>query len=79
MAGTPSQSFQPANVTIPVGRVVTWRNVDAIVHNTVADGGSWNSGNIAANGQYQRTFSAAGTFTYSCTLHPGMTGTVVVQ
>jgi plastocyanin len=82
MVGTPSQAFQPQTVTIPVGRAVTWRNTDAVVHTSTADGATplWNSGNIAATtGQFQRTFSAAGTFTYHCNNHPGMTGTVVVQ
>jgi plastocyanin len=75
-------TFTPPTVTIPVGRSVTWRNFDAIAHTSTSDAGvtpAWNSGNIAAGGQYVRTFTAAGSFAYHCNVHPGMTGTVVVQ
>jgi plastocyanin len=75
-------TFTPQTVTIPVGRSVTWRNADAIAHTSTSDAGvtpAWNSPNIAAGGQYVRPFSTAGTFAYHCNIHPGMTGTVVVQ
>jgi plastocyanin len=73
--------FAPQTVTIPAGRVITWRNDDAVSHTTTADGASplWNSGTRTPGQTYQRTFSTAGTFTYHCTIHAGMTGTIVVQ
>ena len=74
-------AFVPAVVAINAGQYVTWRNVDAIPHTTTEDSGTpvWNSGSIAAGSTYQRYFGTQGTFSYHCTIHPGMTGTVVVN
>lgn len=76
----PGNQFAPATVTVPAGRVVTWRNDDVVTHTTTEDSASplWNASR--APGQtYARTFSTVGTFTYHCSIHPGMTGTVIVQ
>lgn len=86
--GTPSSTnavtvannnFSPANIQVSAGTTVTWTwSQDAITHNvTFVDGTS--SGDKGAGSTFSRTFSAAGTFNYSCTLHPGMNGSVVVQ
>lgn len=81
MTATPA--FAPQTVTIPAGRYVTWRNTDAQIHTSTSDAGvtpAWDSGNIAATtGQYQRQFTAAGSYAYHCNFHPGMTGTIIVQ
>jgi len=71
--------FTAPAITVAVGTTVTWTwSPDAITHNvTFADGTT--SGDKAANASYSRTFSTAGTFTYRCTIHSGMTGTVTVQ
>ena len=69
-------AFTPANATIAVGGTVTWKNDDTIDHNSTASG--W-SGHLAPGAQFTRTFAAAGTFPYVCTLHAGMTGTITVQ
>jgi plastocyanin len=71
--------FTPPAITVPVGTTVTWTwSQDAITHNvTFADGTT--SGDKTANATYSRQFSSAGTFTYRCTIHAGMTGTVTVQ
>ena len=71
--------FSPQTLSTTVGATVTWTNADSIVHSTVADGGQWRMDNIAVNGNYQFTFATAGTYTYKCTLHSGMTGAVVVR
>ena len=71
-------SFAPDAVTVPVGRTIVWRNGDTVGHTSTSDTGIWN-GTINPNGSYSRTFSAAGTFTYKCTIHAGMAGTVTVQ
>lgn len=77
MSGT---NFVPQTVTINAGQYVTWRNLDPVSHTTTEDSGPiWNSGLIATGNTYQRLFGTAGTFTYHCTVHPGMTGTVIVQ
>jgi plastocyanin len=71
--------FTPANVQVSVGTTVTWTWAsDARDHNvTFGDGTS--SGNRAAGATFSKTFPTAGTFTYSCTLHGGMNGSVVVK
>jgi plastocyanin len=62
-----------------VGTTISWLNSDGTTHTSSADGGTWNSGNIAPGARYNRTFQSAGQFTYHCQIHPGMTGTIVVQ
>ena len=70
-------AFSPSPVTIAVGGSVTWTNNDNTAHTTT--GSTWNSGSIAPGGKYTTTFSTAGSYTYHCSIHPGMTGTVTVQ
>lgn len=76
--GNQTPSFTPTNVTVPAGSTVGWSNQDSVSHTTTSDTGLWNSG-LSVGGSFQRTFPTAGTFSYSCTVHPGMTGTVIVQ
>ena len=73
-------SFSPATVTVSLRETVTWTNSDPTIHNATADDGSWNAGNIAANGGSGAVvFGTAGTFPYHCAIHPQMTGTVIVE
>jgi len=77
---TATNQFTPASVDISVGGTVTW-TFQAVAHNvTFASGGGapTNIGN-STNTDVSRTFNTAGTFTYDCTLHGGMTGTVIVH
>jgi plastocyanin len=71
--------FSPQTLTTNVGATVTWTNADSVVHSNVADAGQWRNDNIAVNGTFQFTFATAGTYTYKCTLHSGMTGSVIVR
>jgi plastocyanin len=74
-----NMSFSPANLTVAVGSTVKWTNNDAMAHTVTSDNGSFDSGNIAAGASYSRMFSTVGTFSYHCTIHPGMTGTITVK
>jgi plastocyanin len=74
-----NMSFSPASLTVAVGSTVKWTNNDAMAHTVTSDNGSFDSGNIAAGASYSRMFSTVGTFTYHCTIHPGMTGTITVK
>lgn len=79
---TPGTSFSPANVTIAAGGSVTWQITGSTRHNVTFSGTAPAGGSIPdtdAGGSASRTFSAAGTYSYSCTRHSGMNGTVVVQ
>lgn len=71
-------SFQPADVSVALGTEVVWTNADQSGHTVTAEDGSFNSGNLRAQGTFVRRFDATGTFAYRCAFHPDMTGTVTV-
>jgi len=71
--------YAPNPITVAAGTTVTWTNNDTTGHTVTGDGGSFDSGAIAAGGSFQFTFQNRGTFAYHCTFHPGMVGSVVVQ
>ncbi len=73
-----AQFFSPASFPAKVGQSVTWSNGDASTHTVTASDNSWDSGNRAAGDTYSHTFTAPGTYSYYCTIHPWMKGTVVV-
>jgi plastocyanin len=70
--------FSPSSVTVAVGDAVTWRNTGQAPHNATADDGSFKTPDLSNGGSASHTFSRAGTFTYICTIHPNMHGTVRV-
>lgn len=70
--------FNPETITVSTGTTVTWTNNDDVAH-TVTREGMFDSGNIAAGGTFSFTFDEAGTYDYVCTIHPAMTGTVIVE
>lgn len=72
-------AFNPATVTVSAGDEVRWTNKDAVAHTTTSDGGIWDSGNLSQGESFSFQFAEAGEFPYSCTIHPAMTGVVVVQ
>jgi plastocyanin len=73
-------AFKPATLTIKVGTKVTWTNTDSTAHTVTFDDSSiTGSGNIPTGATFDNTFSAAGTFTYHCRIHPAMTGTITVS
>jgi plastocyanin len=72
-------AFGPASITVSVGTVITWQNNDGIAHTSTSDTGVWDTGSIPPGGSKTTTFPAAGTFPYHCSVHPMMTGTVIVK
>ena len=73
-------AYSPNPVNVAVGPTVHWMNNDSTAHTSTADGGAWSSGTVnGGGGTFDHTFQSAGTFTYHCTIHPNMVGTVVVQ
>jgi plastocyanin len=78
---TDGTSFIPATITIAQGATVTWQ-IAGNTHNVTFGTNKPTGGdapNTAPGGAITRTFPAAGTFPYQCTLHSGMAGTVIVQ
>lgn len=73
-----NMAFTPPSVTVKVGETVTWTNHDGFGHTVTGDAGGPNSGTIAAGQSYSYTFTTAGTFSYHCSIHPSMIGSVTV-
>jgi plastocyanin len=76
--------FDPETLTVKKGSTVEWVNQDSVNHDVTKDTGpgprfSSGSGNLANGDTYKVTFNRAGTVQYECTVHPGMTGTIVVR
>jgi plastocyanin len=74
-------SFGPATLTVAVGTTVTWTNRDDIPHTVVStdDPKTFKSKVLDTDEKFSYTFAKAGTFSYFCSIHPKMTGKVVVQ
>jgi plastocyanin len=72
-------SFGPQTVTVPVGATVTWTNGDDIPHTAVSTDDVFKSKVMDTDEKFSYTFTKAGTYPYYCTIHPKMTGTIVVQ
>ena len=74
-----AQSFSPNPGTVKVGDTVAFFNADTIVHTATADGGAFNTGNIAPGATSAPiTMTAAGNFGYHCSIHPDMVGSLTV-
>jgi plastocyanin len=73
-------TFSPTAVHAKVGDTVTWTNMDQVSHNvTYVSGPNFASSQTFANGgTFKLKLTKAGTISYRCTIHPGMTGTIVV-
>lgn len=72
-------AFQPTELTVRVGAVVTWRNEDPFPHNVTSAAGGWQSPDLDPSQSFEWKATTPGTFRYVCTLHPGMTGVVHVR
>lgn len=73
-------AFSPSTLTIHVGDTVIWTNSDSVSHSVRSDSGSEINSALLGNGQtYSHTFAQAGTYTYHCSVHPSMKGTVIVE
>jgi plastocyanin len=71
--------FGPQTITVPVGSTVTWTNKDDIPHTSVSTEGVFKSKVLDTDEKFSYTFTKPGTYPYYCTIHPKMTGKVVVQ
>jgi len=73
-------SFGPSTLTVPVGSTVTWTNQDDVPHNVVStEGKTLKSPVLDTDQKFSCTFTQAGTYPYYCSIHPKMTGKVIVQ
>ena len=73
-------TFSPQVIAVNAGDTVVWVNKDSVSHTSKSNAALiWDSGNIAPGKSYSRIFKAAGSYPYSCAVHPSMQGTVVVH
>ena len=72
-------SFRPQTLTVAVGTTVTWTNRDDIPHTVVSDDGVFKSKARDTDEKFSYTFDQGGTYPYHCSIHPKMTGQVVVH
>jgi YVTN family beta-propeller protein len=71
-------AFNPGTITVHPGDSVTWSNDDGSPHTVTFKDGSANSPSISPGESFTRTFDKTGSFDYSCSFHPYMTGKVAV-
>jgi plastocyanin len=72
------QSFDPPQISVPTGGIVSWTNDDSIQHTVTSDEGLFDAGPISPGDTFENTFDSAGEFGYHCAIHPFMTGVVTV-
>lgn len=71
-------AYQPQNLTVTVNSQVTWTNNGMHNHTTTSDTGVWDSGTLSPGQSYSVTFTNTGVYTYHCSIHTFMTGTITV-
>src|SRR5437868_1349894 len=86
VAAAPSASVKIANftfqapvVTVKPGTVVTWTNDDDIPHTVTANNGAFRSKVLDTGDRFTFTFAKAGAYDYFCSIHPHMTGKIIVR
>jgi plastocyanin len=72
-------SFDPPQINVPTGSIVSWTNADSIQHTVTSDEqGLFDAGPISPGDTFENAFDSAGEFGYHCAIHPFMTGVVMV-
>jgi plastocyanin len=70
-------AFNPGTLTVTKGATVTWTNNDSVPHQIKS--ATFNSSPLSQGQTFSFTFNDAGSFDYSCAIHPSMLGKIVVQ
>ena len=71
--------FSPTTSTVRAGSTVTWTNMDDEPHTVQSDTGLFKSGAMDTNESFSFKFETPGTYHFTCSIHPRMVGTIVVQ
>ncbi len=71
--------FSPVSMKIKAGAQVTWTNKDEEPHTVSSNDGVFRSFALDTNDTFSFKFDKPGTYKYTCTIHPRMTGTIVVE
>jgi plastocyanin len=72
-------AFAPQRIVVKAGTTVTWTNADDAPHTVASSSKVFKSGALDTEDKFSFTFATPGTYEYFCSLHPHMTGTVVVE
>ena len=72
-------SFAPMEMTIPAGTQVTWVNKDDVPHTVISVDHQFKSKALDTDEKFSFTFEKPGTYEYFCSVHPKMTGKIVVK
>jgi plastocyanin len=72
-------AFSPQRVTVKAGTTVTWNNEDDTPHTVASSTKLFKSKALDTAGSFSFTFTTPGVYEYFCSVHPHMTGTVVVE
>ena len=72
-------TFVPMSMTVNAGSTVTWTNMDDEAHNLVSDTGLFRSGAMDTNETFSFKFDKPGTYHITCSIHPRMVATIVVE
>lgn len=71
-------AFHDKALTVKLGQPVTWTNQDGAAHTVTFDAGGVDSGRLTTGAGFVHAFTTAGSFTYHCSIHTSMTGTITV-
>ena len=72
-------SFQPGTLTVKPGTTVTWVNHDDEPHTVNENNKTFKSGTLDTDAKFSYKFTSPGTYSYFCSLHPRMTGQIIVK
>jgi plastocyanin len=72
-------AFRPDTLHVAPGDTVVWVNGDVVPHTATARGDGWDSGTLEADGSWTYVAGSRGESSYVCTLHPSMTGLIMVR
>ena len=73
-------SFSPKTFAVPAGGAVTWINHDNVPHVVTSTDDQFKKSPVLKTGQrFSNTFATAGTYSYFCSIHPRMTGKIIVK
>ncbi len=73
-------SFSPKTFTVPIGATVTWINHDSVPHVVMSADDQFKKSPVLKEGQhFSNTFATTGTYSYLCSIHPRMTGKIIVN
>jgi plastocyanin len=73
-------TFSPQTLALPAGATVTWTNRDSMPHTVTSTDKRFPKSPVLKPGQsYSSNFAAVGTYSYFCSIHPRMTGKIIVK